>query len=204
MQENIDEILNVRRETIGILVNNAGFNVDQPDYFEKIDEYQLSSIINCNVFATVGLTKFILPYLKNQRKGAIIFVSSGSTSHPTPLLALYSSSKAFINQFAISLAYELASFNIDVSLTLPYYMISNMYKKSKPSFLVCTAKRYVHDSISSLGRYYITSGYYVHGLLNTILKYAEPTEDKRVTGNHILKLMLYNKKRIERRKQEFR
>ena len=139
--------------------------------------------------------------LKNQRKGAIIFVSSGSTSHPTPLLALYSSSKAFINQFAISLAYELAPFNVDILLTLPYYMISNMYKKSKPSFLVCTAKRYVNDSLSSLGRYYITSGYYVHGILNYILKYGEPSEDKKVTGNHIFKLMLYNKKRVEKRKK---
>ena len=199
LQNEIDEILHHRDESIGILVNNAGFNVDQPDFLEHVTDTDIANIINCNVVATVTLTKFIVPILKTKGKGAIIFVSSGSTSHPTPLLAVYSGSKAFINQFAISLAYELAPFDIDILLTLPYYMISNMYKKSKPSFLVCTAKRYVNDSLSSLGRYYISSGYYVHGFLNYILKYSEPNEDKRVTGNHILKLMLYNKKRIEKR-----
>lgn len=184
--------------TIGILVNNAGSNINIPEYTEKVDDEDWMSVIITNIIGTVQLTKLVIPYLKKQGKGGIIFVSSGSSTHPTPLMTYYTSTKAFINQFSLSLSHELKPFGIDVLLTLPYYMISNMYKKSKPSILVCTPLRYVKAVLPHLGRYYVSSGYSFHAFI-IWLSSLDISRDRKITGECIYGLMLYNKARNEDR-----
>lgn len=99
----------------------------------------------------------------------MINVSSGSGNQPTPLLAMYASTKAFVNEFSQCLHFEMRDFNVDVMGVTPYYVTSNMYKK-EPSILNCSAERMVNDSLVVLGHYDISYPYLFHAILGNLMK----------------------------------
>jgi 17beta-estradiol 17-dehydrogenase / very-long-chain 3-oxoacyl-CoA reductase len=104
-----------------------------------------------------------------RRKGFVINVSSGSGNQPTPLLAMYASTKAFVNEFSQCLHYEMNDFGVEVMGVTPYYVTSNMYKK-KPGILNCSAERMVNDSLVVLGHYDICYPYVFHAILGNMMK----------------------------------
>lgn len=101
----------------------------------------------------------------HRKKGAIINVSSGAGNHPTPLLTVYSATKAFVNTFSECLSYEMRDFNIDVLLVTPYYVVSNMFKRKNPTIMACSSHRMVIDTLSVLGHYYRAYPYYFHAII---------------------------------------
>ena len=61
-----------------------------------LDDKTTYGILQVNVEGTVRTTRAVVPFLINQRKGAIINVSSGSGNHPTPMISCYASTKVCI------------------------------------------------------------------------------------------------------------
>lgn len=59
----------------------------------QLDERTTYGILQVNVEGTVRTTRAVVPFLINQRRGAIINVSSGSGNHPTPMISCYASTK---------------------------------------------------------------------------------------------------------------
>jgi 17beta-estradiol 17-dehydrogenase / very-long-chain 3-oxoacyl-CoA reductase len=62
----------------------------------QLDDRTTYGILQVNVEGTVRTTRAVVPFLINQRRGAIINVSSGSGNHPTPMISCYASTKVFI------------------------------------------------------------------------------------------------------------
>jgi len=92
---------------IGLLVNNVGVGNESPIYSTELDPSLESDMIRINCEGTCRMTRAVLPLLIENKKGAIINVSSGSGTHPSPFLAVYGATKAFINQYSQSVAYEV-------------------------------------------------------------------------------------------------
>jgi 17beta-estradiol 17-dehydrogenase / very-long-chain 3-oxoacyl-CoA reductase len=78
---------------IGVLVNNVGVANETPKFLEELSDKDVDDMISCNILSVVYMTRCVLPHLKEQKKGAIINVSSGSGNFPAPLISVYASTK---------------------------------------------------------------------------------------------------------------
>lgn len=102
---------------IDALIINAGVGVGG-DFAETelIDEFNL---IRLNIMSPVHLCKKIIPLMKEQGHGRILFTSSISATMPSPYEAVYGASKSFIESFGESLRTELKDSGISVTCLLP-------------------------------------------------------------------------------------
>lgn len=87
--------------TVDILINNAGFGTYGP--FDTIDAEREQQEILLNVATLVDLTHHFLPVMVERRQGAIINVASLAAFQPTPYMAVYGATKAFVLSFSEAL-----------------------------------------------------------------------------------------------------
>jgi len=87
---------------IGVLVNNVGMSYKYPEFFDVYgqSDKDLSNLINCNITSLTKMTAIVLPNMVKKRKGIIINNASGSGRIPTPLLTVYSATKAYVDFFS--------------------------------------------------------------------------------------------------------
>jgi NAD(P)-dependent dehydrogenase (short-subunit alcohol dehydrogenase family) len=102
---------------IDVLVNNAGFSVAGFGEDLSLDDYRHQ--FETNFFATVAMSKAVLPVMRRQRAGHIIQVASVAGRVGTPLLSAYCSSKHALEGFSESLRIETHSLGIRVVLVEP-------------------------------------------------------------------------------------
>jgi 3-oxoacyl-[acyl-carrier protein] reductase len=103
---------------IDILVNNAG--VYPFKSFEEMEEADWDRVIEINLKGTFNCTKAVLPYMKEQRYGKIINISSiAGTVVGFPNLSHYCASKAGIVGFTRGIALEVAKYGICVNAVAP-------------------------------------------------------------------------------------
>lgn len=108
---------------INILVNNAGV-CDLKSFDEMSDEVR-DYHFNININGVWNTTKIVLEYLRKEKNGAIVNMSSVTG----PMVAdpgevAYATSKAAVLGFTKSLAAELASENIRVNAIMPGYVMT--------------------------------------------------------------------------------
>lgn len=114
--EAVNQIIN-KESRIDILVNNAGFGISGA--IENTSLVDAKKQFEVNFFGTFIVTKAVIPNMRKIGGGAIINISSVAADVPIPFQAFYSASKAAINSFTMSLANELAPFNIKVKAVMP-------------------------------------------------------------------------------------
>jgi len=102
---------------IDILINNAGFGTHGP--FDTLDAEHEQQEIMLNVAAVVDLTHHFLPTMLAHRSGSIINVASTAAFQPTPYMAVYGASKAFVLSFSEALWAEYRSKGIRVLALCP-------------------------------------------------------------------------------------
>lgn len=155
--ENNDEDYDALRKLIkgldvGILLNNVGMSHSIPVPFLETPTEELESIININCIATLKTTQIVAPILKERKNGLILTMGSFAGWTPTPYLATYSGSKAFLQQWSNALSSELADFNVDVELILSHLVTTAMSKIRRPSLLVPAARPFVKAALGKIGR----------------------------------------------------
>jgi NAD(P)-dependent dehydrogenase (short-subunit alcohol dehydrogenase family) len=74
-----------------------------------------------NTFGTMATTQAVIPRFRARGAGAIVNVTSSVTLARMPLAAAYAASKAAVDAFTASLAFELEPFGIRATLVLPGY-----------------------------------------------------------------------------------
>lgn len=89
-----------------LLVNNSGFGI-YGDVSSNTPAEHLE-LLEVNIAALVELTTRILPLLL-ERGGSIVNIASTSAFQPTPFLATYGASKAFVLNWTLALNEELRS-----------------------------------------------------------------------------------------------
>lgn len=87
--------------------------------------------LECNSTACVKVTHhFVKKMMENNLKGCIVFTSSVSGYIPNPFAVMYGATKAFVSQFAASLAIEVRNAGIDVVAVHPSPVASNFFDKA--------------------------------------------------------------------------
>jgi len=102
---------------IDVLVNNAGIG-----YFSSIEEAieeETRKMFEINFWGLMNMTKEILPYMRHQRSGHIINISSIGGLVSFPGVGYYNGTKYAVEGISESLAKEVAPFNIRVTLIEP-------------------------------------------------------------------------------------
>lgn len=89
---------------VDTLINNAG--VGTHGDFVAQDPDAISAQVRLNVEAVVELTRVLLPQMLSGGRGALVNIASTSAYQPTPSMAVYGASKAFVLSFTEALAYE--------------------------------------------------------------------------------------------------
>ncbi|XP_067929252.1 inactive hydroxysteroid dehydrogenase-like protein 1 [Watersipora subatra] len=151
---------------IAILVNNVGVMYDYPQYFLDVSVEKLWQMVNVNIAATTMMTHIVLPQMVERGKGAIVNIAAGSCSRPTPQLAVYAATKAYIDLFSRSLQYEYSSRGITVQCLMPFYVGARMQRFNRawrsPSSFIPSAERYARHAVQTLGYSQRTNGYWLH------------------------------------------
>ena len=102
---------------LDIVVNNAGYG--QFGFVEELSEQDARDQIETNVFGALWVTQAALPYLREQRSGHIIQVSSIGGIMAFPNVGIYHASKWALEGFSQALAQEVAPFGVHVTLIEP-------------------------------------------------------------------------------------
>ncbi|MFK0257891.1 SDR family NAD(P)-dependent oxidoreductase [Streptomyces sp. NPDC090445] len=111
-----DEIAG-RGLTVQTLINNAGFGSHGP--VADQDPAQMDEMIRLNVLAVTELTRAFLPGLVADGRGALVNIASVAAYQPTPAMAVYGATKAFVLNFTEAVAYETRASSLRVLAVSP-------------------------------------------------------------------------------------
>ena len=117
IKNSLEKILQQTHGTLDAVFNNAGFAV--PGAVEDITRDMMRTQFETNVFGTMELTNLILPIMRKQNHGRIIFNSSILGIVTMPFRGAYNASKFAIEGFANTLRQELRNSGIFVSIINP-------------------------------------------------------------------------------------
>src|ERR1700759_3387952 len=102
---------------LDIIVNNAGYG--HFGMVEELSEQEARAQIETNLFGALWVTQAALPFLRRQRSGHILQVSSIGGITAFPGIGMYHASKWALEGISQSLAQEVAGFGIKVTLIEP-------------------------------------------------------------------------------------
>lgn len=102
---------------LDVLINNAGYSVFGA--VEEVSEEEARKQMDVNFFGLLWATQAVLPYMRAQKSGHIIQVSSVLGLFAAPTLGLYNASKFAVEGLTETLAAEVNEFGIHVSLIEP-------------------------------------------------------------------------------------
>ncbi|KAI0393811.1 hypothetical protein F5Y17DRAFT_284551 [Xylariaceae sp. FL0594] len=136
---------------VAILINNVGQSHSIPVPFTLTEQTEMENIININCRGTLKVTRIVAPGMQSRKRGLILTMGSFGGWMPTPLLATYSGSKAFLQFWSTALAAELKPDNVDVQLVLSYLVTTAMSKVRRPSLLIPSPKPFVRAALGKVG-----------------------------------------------------
>ena len=102
---------------IDVVVNNAGYSL--VGTIEEADADEVKAMYETNIFGTLAVIKAVLPLMRQQGGGHIIGVSSNLGHLTLPVIGYYCSSKWAFEAIHESLATEVKSFGINVTIIEP-------------------------------------------------------------------------------------
>jgi len=118
---------------IDVLVNNAGITRD--GVFRKMSKENWNDIIDTNLTSLFNVTKQVVEAMVAKGWGRIVNISSVNGQKGQFGQTNYSTAKAGIHGFTMSLAQEVATKGITVNTVSPGYIGTDMVRAVKPEVL---------------------------------------------------------------------
>lgn len=103
--------------SLDILVNNAGYGLHGA--IEEVSEDQARRSMETNFFGVLWMTQAVLPYMRRQRRGHIIQMSSIAGTIGFPLVGMYAAGKFAVEGMSECVALETAPFGIKITILQP-------------------------------------------------------------------------------------
>jgi len=114
-----------RYPKLNVLVNNAGImHID--DVSGPIDDAVAVATLTTNLLGPIRLTAALVDHLKKQKSATVINVSSVLGFVPLALAAIYSSTKAAIHSYSLSLRYKLRNTSVAVLEIAPPWVQTDL------------------------------------------------------------------------------
>ena len=128
---------------IDVLINNAGYGL-----FGTIEDILIEEArqqFEVNLFGTARLVQLVLPYMRKQKSGKIINISSVGGKLTSFMGGWYHASKYALESFSDALRMEVSMFSIDVVLIEPSGVKTNWWKTATKHLLL-TSKGGFYES----------------------------------------------------------
>jgi|SRR5690554_1775006 NAD(P)-dependent dehydrogenase (short-subunit alcohol dehydrogenase family) len=140
---------------LDIVVNNAG--IMTLGMIEELSEIDARKLMDINFFGTLWVCQAVMPYLRAQRSGHIIQITSIGAIISGPMSGIYSASKFAVEGMSEALAKEAEHFGVKLTMVEPGGYWTNLYismNYSKPLDSYGTlreelAKQYSEGSVDS-------------------------------------------------------
>ena len=87
--------------------------------FLEFDSSTWEQVIQSSLLGTIRFTQTMAPFMKFQRWGRIVTVSSTVAKEPSPTMVLSATTRSAIAAFTKAIAVELAPFNVCANLVCP-------------------------------------------------------------------------------------
>ncbi len=110
-----------------LLVNNSGFGDYGPQ--QQAQRATQLNMIDLNIRAMVDLTARLLPLLE-QRGGVVLNIASTAAFQPTPYLATYGATKAFVLNWTLALNEDLQGSKVRAMAVCPGPTRSNFFRRA--------------------------------------------------------------------------
>ena len=142
------------RQDIDLLVNNAGFG--HTGGFADLPIERAQAQINCNITALTRLAHAALTAMRTCGRGAILNVASGAAFMPTPNLAVYAATKAYVVSLTHGLHEEAKRFGVTVSAVCPGFTRTEFQDRAHydsrqvPSFAWQTPESVADEALAAL------------------------------------------------------
>jgi NAD(P)-dependent dehydrogenase (short-subunit alcohol dehydrogenase family) len=103
---------------VDVVIHNAGHMVLGPT--EAFTPEQIAAVYDTNVLSTQRVNRAVLPAMRQQHDGLVLWVGSSSSRGGTPpYLGPYFAAKAAEDALAVSYAAELTRFGIETTIVVP-------------------------------------------------------------------------------------
>jgi NAD(P)-dependent dehydrogenase (short-subunit alcohol dehydrogenase family) len=102
---------------IDVLVNNAGHGL--LGAVEEAQDSEINGVFETNVFGLLRVTRAVLPFLRKQRRGHVVNLSSIGGLVGLPEWGIYNATKFAVEGISEALAAELAPLGIGVTVVEP-------------------------------------------------------------------------------------
>lgn len=112
----IDAVV-ARFSTVHVLINNVGG--PPPGAFTALSDEAWQKAVDLTLMSAVRVTRLALPFMRKQRWGRIVNISSYSVKQPIPGLMLSNSVRMAMLGWAKTLANEVAADNVLVNTVCP-------------------------------------------------------------------------------------
>ena len=175
-----------RRESVDLLINNAGFGMYGD--FATMALPRIQEMLRLHVNTVVDSTRLFLPSMIERQSGAIINVSSIAGFFPIPYMTEYAATKAFLVAFSEALAEEVKASGVHVQACCPGHTKTDFHRTAgvKPRNLLKTqsVQEVVEASLRGLdkGRTRVTVGWQGR-LFDLLIRYTPRTMLIRMAGN---------------------
>jgi NAD(P)-dependent dehydrogenase (short-subunit alcohol dehydrogenase family) len=127
VERGVAEVL-AKAGRIDVLINNAGTSI--VGAIEETDTAQARDLFDVNFFGAVRVTRAVLPAMRAQRSGRLVFLSSVVGFLPAPFMGFYAASKHALEGYAESLDHEVRALGIRAVLLEPGFMRTRLDKNS--------------------------------------------------------------------------
>lgn len=114
--------------SIDVVVNNAGYGAVGP--FEASTQTDVEKQFNVNVYGLMSVMRETLPYMRSQKNGVIINISSVGGRMTFPLYSVYHSTKWAVEGLTESMMYELEGTGVRMKLIEPGAIKTDFYGRS--------------------------------------------------------------------------
>jgi NAD(P)-dependent dehydrogenase (short-subunit alcohol dehydrogenase family) len=134
---------------IDVLVNNVGIG-GPTKALEEVNDEEWEAALSVNVTGAFRLMRAVIPGMKQQRRGVIVNMSTGSTRTRLPMRTPYVVSKFALEGLTLNAARELGPYNIRCNAILPG-MINNQRMRN----IVADKARLENTSAESVEQDYL-------------------------------------------------
>lgn len=111
---------------VDVLVNDAGFG-EYGQFATETDLEKELSVVQVNAVALVHLTKLYVKDMVDRKEGKILMLGSEVSVIPSPMMAVYGATKAFIKSFSESIRNELKGTNVTITVLMPGATNTNFF-----------------------------------------------------------------------------
>ncbi|GJI89513.1 SDR family oxidoreductase [Duganella hordei] len=134
---------------LNVLVNNAGvMHIDNAA--GAVDESMLQTTVATNLLGPIRLIAGLVEHLKQQPSATIINVSSVLAFVPMAMSAVYSSTKAALHSYTMSLRWNLSDTSVKVlELSPPWVQTDLLDSKEEPRAM--PLQEFIAETIAVLG-----------------------------------------------------